>query len=180
MNSCTHAKRGASRCRASSRTWKMRASYGQSVQDAGATYCSTVRHAPSDPSLCHTPYAAHLESPVDMPPRSRCNSEHCDTLLVSAPRVSDMWRGCGRQRRKPRLGEWRDIAQSISSVCDSFSGQMTKVHPTLRWSPADHSGLAQSAWSAIGAKSELFLSHSLTVLRATPKVRVKPRSELRS
>ena len=77
----------------------------------------------------------------------------CGNLL---PELLTSGKACGRQYSRPRLGELHDTGQSRPSVCGSFSGRMTRVHPTPRRSLPDRAGLAQPAWSVTPVTSGTF------------------------
>jgi hypothetical protein len=145
-----------------------------------ATSCSIARRALSVHSLCPLLYAAHLGSPSCMLPKSLYNSLPAGKLLERGSKAFDSFFHCGHQSHTRPIGASISTVQSKSSLCWLVSAQMTKVRLIPVSSSQAYNHLAVVKCHSRAEAARLFLSQELTVLRATPKVRVRPRKLLRS
>jgi hypothetical protein len=138
--------------------------------------CSIFPHERSIHSVCLLLCAALRGSLCYRLPRNPCSS----ALAGSAPEwlatTFDTSLPSDHRLRKRRLADFAGTEQSRPNVCWLSLRQMTITRLALR----PLARLVQSAFRTIGQASAIFLSQVLTVLRATPKVRVKPRRLLRS
>lgn len=151
-------------------------SFLQIVPVVVARCCSIFLHAPSSHSLYLLRCAAPRGSPCCRLPRNLCNSDPAGKTLGWLAITFDTSLPSDHQQHKLRLAGFVDIKQSRSIVCWFSLRQMTIIHQVLKWLAR----LAQPRFRTNQRMSAIFLSQELTVLRATPKVRVKPRRLLRS
>jgi hypothetical protein len=164
--------------RASAHSSKTTASFSQSVPNVGAKCRSSAPRGLFDRCPC-LPVGADLrERPSGSSPRSRYRTTpQRGSFPGYAPKASDNSPRPGCQWRKPPLDGYADIKPAKPSVCAAFQRQMTTAHP-VRGLPLRRR--QEQAFVPKEAIQPLFLSHPVTVLRETPKMRAMPRREARS
>lgn len=151
-------------------------SYAQTAPSVAATYCSTAQCGWSHHSFCSLLDAAPLAAPPHRLPRSRCRACCADTWQECDSTAPDRWLHRGHRWRKRQSAGCDGTVPTIPISYFCVAPQMTTIHPTPAPRCADWVPESGAREAAVG----LFLSQVVTVLRDTPKIRVKPRKEVRS
>jgi len=175
---CIHARRDTDTAHASPRTSKMRASCAQSVPAAGVRSSSSARYGWSRQYFYQLADAGHRVGRLGNSPKSRCTEHHGDRLEGYGSTGAGRWPHCGHQWHRPRPDGYGDTMLARPNAYFSWRARMTTVHLTPR--PLVHPSQREPVSALMVGGVGLFLSHVLTVVRETPKIRTKPRSEVRS
>jgi hypothetical protein len=163
--------------RASPRSWKMRASSSHNVPDVGAKYNSSAPRGWFGHSPCPPLGADPLGRLSDSSPRSRCRTTpRRANFREYAPKASDKSARPVRRSRRPPPDGCAYTTPAKPSVCAAFRTRMSIARPVRGLPPWRR----EQAFAPKEAIQPLFLSHLVTVLRETPKIRLMPRREARS
>ncbi len=175
---CIHARRGANRAHASLRLSKTRAFCAQSVPSAAVRSNSNARCGWSHPCFYPPVDGARRAAQLGSFPKSRCRVGLDDRRMAHGSTAGDTLPRCGHQRHTPPPDGCGGTARATPSACFSYTVRMTRVHPTPTLLVPLEQRKPRSVLMAEAAG--LFFSQRLTVVRETPKIRTKPRSEVRS
>ena len=131
--------------------------------------------------LCHRADAALGAARFGSCPRSRCRTSPAGKLRGYAARAAGRWLRYGHPAHKPQFVGCVGILPkghppATPSVCSCAMLQRTTTHHT----PAPRPLVLEPGSAPAAADGPLFLSQAETVLRDTPKMRMRPRSEQRS
>ena len=151
-------------------------SYAQNAPAFVSRCCSNVRYGWSDHSFCPRLGAALEAAPSGKPPRNHWTAHQFGSSLECAATTRDRWSHSAAPRHRLQSAECGDIAPATPNVCSYGKLQRTIAHPTPEYPPLE----PEPVFAPTVVDSGLFLSHELTVLRETPKMRLNPRKEVRS
>jgi hypothetical protein len=174
---CNSARTVPDRSCASARSSKTIASFSRSVPAVGAKCNSSVPRGCFGRSPCPPLGVDPLGRPSGSSPKSRCRITPPGSFRGCAPKASGKAPRPGCRLRKLLLDGCAYTKPTKPSVCAAFRTRTSTAHPApgpLRW---PREGPVFTPKEAI---QPLFLSHSVTVLRETPKMRLIPRREVRS